>query len=67
VQTEVCPVRADAGYRGPAGSGAQSADFADLMVLLEGIELSTSPLPRGCSTTELQQQLVEDQANGQDL
>ena len=25
------------------------------MVLLEGIELSTSPLPRGCSTTELQQ------------
>ena len=26
------------------------------MVLLEGIELSTSPLPRECSTTELQQQ-----------
>jgi hypothetical protein len=25
------------------------------MVLLEGIELSTSPLPRECSTTELQQ------------
>jgi hypothetical protein len=25
------------------------------MVLLEGIELSTSPLPRVCSTTELQQ------------
>jgi hypothetical protein len=25
------------------------------LVLLEGIELSTSPLPRGCSTTELQQ------------
>jgi hypothetical protein len=25
------------------------------MVLLEGIELSTSPLPMGCSTTELQQ------------
>jgi hypothetical protein len=24
-------------------------------VLLEGIELSTSPLPRECSTTELQQ------------
>ena len=47
VQTEVCPVCADAGYRGPAGSGGQSADFADLMVLLEGIELSTSPLPRG--------------------
>lgn len=46
VQTEVCPVCADAGYRGPAGSGAQSADFAHLMVLLEGIELSTSPLPR---------------------
>src|ERR1051326_3145637 len=27
----------------------------DRLVLLEGIELSTSPLPRGCSTTELQQ------------
>ena len=27
------------------------------MVLLEGIELSTSPLPRECSTTELQQRL----------
>ena len=26
------------------------------LVLLEGIELSTSPLPRECSTTELQQQ-----------
>ncbi len=26
------------------------------MVLLDGIELSTSPLPRECSTTELQQQ-----------
>ena len=26
-----------------------------IMVLLEGIELSTSPLPRECSTTELQQ------------
>ena len=25
------------------------------VVLLEGIELSTSPLPRECSTTELQQ------------
>ena len=25
------------------------------LVLLEGIELSTSPLPRECSTTELQQ------------
>jgi hypothetical protein len=28
---------------------------AGAVVLLEGIELSTSPLPRGCSTTELQQ------------
>ena len=28
---------------------------SDVMVLLEGIELSTSPLPRECSTTELQQ------------
>ena len=28
------------------------------MVLLEGIELSTSPLPRECSTTELQQRRV---------
>ncbi len=27
------------------------------LVLLEGIELSTSPLPRECSTTELQQRL----------
>jgi hypothetical protein len=25
------------------------------LVLLDRIELSTSPLPRGCSTTELQQ------------
>jgi hypothetical protein len=28
----------------------------DWMVLLDRIELSTSPLPRECSTTELQQQ-----------
>ena len=28
------------------------------LVLLEGIELSTSPLPRGCSTTELQQRPI---------
>jgi hypothetical protein len=28
------------------------------LVLLEGIELSTSPLPRECSTTELQQRRV---------
>ena len=27
-------------------------------MLLERIELSTSPLPRGCSTTELQQRTV---------
>ena len=31
------------------GSGSQK------MVLSERIELSTSPLPRGCSTTELRQ------------
>ena len=30
-------------------------ETAETMVLLEGIELSTSPLPRECSTTELQQ------------
>ncbi len=32
------------------------------MVLPEGIELSTSPLPRECSTTELRQQtgIAED-------
>ena len=29
--------------------------YKEKMVLLEGIELSTSPLPRECSTTELQQ------------
>jgi hypothetical protein len=27
----------------------------EMLMLLEGIELSTSPLPRECSTTELQQ------------
>ncbi len=30
----------------------------DFMVLLERIELSTSPLPRECSTSELQQRRV---------
>jgi hypothetical protein len=30
-------------------------NYFKIMVLLEGIELSTSPLPRECSTTELQQ------------
>ena len=30
-------------------------DFSGEMVLLSGIEPPTSPLPRGCSTTELQQ------------
>ena len=30
-------------------------DLGIKVVLLEGIELSTSPLPRECSTTELQQ------------
>lgn len=29
--------------------------FWEIMVLLERIELSTSPLPRECSTSELQQ------------
>ena len=29
-------------------------------MLLEGIELSTSPLPRECSTTELQQRRIGD-------
>ena len=43
---------------GPPGLGnknAGSVKINKLMVLLEGIELSTSPLPRECSTTELQQ------------
>ena len=30
-------------------------DLLGFMVLLERIELSTSPLPRECSTSELQQ------------
>jgi hypothetical protein len=30
-------------------------DFRPKVVLPEGIELSTSPLPRECSTTELRQ------------
>ena len=37
--------------RGPGGETARGKS----LVLLEGIELSTSPLPRECSTTELQQ------------
>ena len=32
------------------------------MVLQERIELSTSPLPRGCSTTELLQRTGRDRA-----
>ena len=32
---------------------------AHAMVLLDRIELSTSPLPRECSTTELQQRTLE--------
>jgi hypothetical protein len=31
-------------------------NFSDMMVLPDRIELSTSPLPRECSTTELRQQ-----------
>ena len=34
-------------------------NFNRTRMLLDRIELSTSPLPRGCSTTELQQQIVE--------
>ena len=37
------------------GVAAEAAKSLEGMVLLEGIELSTSPLPRECSTTELQQ------------
>lgn len=33
-------------------------DLLGFMVLLERIELSTSPLPRECSTSELQQPAV---------
>ncbi len=33
------------------------------VVLPEGIELSTSPLPRGCSTTELRQQIGHTRAH----
>jgi hypothetical protein len=37
--------------------GPEMPDFIGLeLVLPERIELSTSPLPRGCSTTELRQQ-----------
>jgi len=49
----------------PSATLATALQFKALMhsyqrknlVLLEGIELSTSPLPRECSTTELQQRI----------
>ncbi len=36
-------------------SGLNICFYKEIMVLLERIELSTSPLPRECSTSELQQ------------
>ena len=43
-------------HRKPRKRFRRSAEkFNDFMVLLVRIELTTSPLPRGCSTTELQQ------------
>ena len=36
----------------------------DMMVLQERIELSTSPLPRVCSTTELLQRRVHAEPSG---
>ena len=44
-----------------APSQKDRLDFKTLELLPEGIELSTSPLPRGCSTTELRQRR-DDQA-----
>jgi hypothetical protein len=41
--------------RGGSENPCDSRGLVGGMVLLEGIELSTSPLPRECSTTELQQ------------
>src|SRR4029077_2326699 len=41
--------------RGPGGQRPTIGRATRRLVLLEGIELSTSPLPRECSTTELQQ------------
>jgi hypothetical protein len=52
-------VEAVAPVIGPGNSGIRfhetGANRLKRLVLLEGIELSTSPLPRECSTTELQQ------------
>ena len=46
--------------RGGTGSGRskKSRFFKTSMVLPDRIELSTSPLPRECSTTELRQQML---------
>src|SRR5437763_3211804 len=44
-------------------SQAKPRMIAAAMVLPERIELSTSPLPRGCSTTELRQ-LVRSRGRG---
>jgi hypothetical protein len=45
-----------AGFEKPRTGLSQRLDRSSSeLVLLEGIELSTSPLPRECSTTELQQ------------
>src|SRR5262245_33567278 len=42
---------------------AKRPDFMGFRVVLpEGIELSTSPLPRECSTTELRQRLLRYRA-----
>src|SRR5206468_12488359 len=54
-------------HRAPGVTGAKetgSHDPLKNMVLPERIELSTSPLPRGCSTTELRQRCFGSWASG---
>jgi hypothetical protein len=51
-------IAVQSGRTTPTGAPKTCRKCLKKMVLLEGIELSTSPLPRECSTTELQQRRV---------
>src|ERR1700741_2383261 len=57
IRNEKCMQRRTVRCRMPAAQYAQSALISrQFLVLPVRIELTTSPLPRGCSTTELRQQ-----------
>ena len=62
MSSSFCRVISTASNSGASSRGTSNHNIKGDMVLPEGIELSTSPLPRECSTTELRQRPARNPA-----